>query len=1608
MAVLSPCFDKIPLSAKDKSFLEKRIKDLQDQKIPDPEIRAAKELQHNNLDDLHNLYHEIGLTGYKNSIQSPKIENHESQSNSKGDAQEKTGIQETPNETGSKSEAVKEGDVKTADRAGETPAPSTSEEKPRVKPYDSPDAIKGYRPDEIMHFNQGRDNNRVTLITDPHVKEDYSFESRKRKEMNGGLGVPFKHILKDIAKAFRAGEGKDVIVDLRKIDLTQPLDKILQELKPKDSEVKPTPEVKKEPKLSPKQKQINDLNDKIAQHNAMKTTSGEAGAPKRALLNEIKIELPEGLHLKVSQNSRSILGIYNEAGQRQQSRSEITNRSEQPFDKNVYRPETIDFVNHLSSDPINSIGLDVQTVDGRSMSQAQLQSAFKDIADGKDTVGAKQIYDAVEQMHEKGMVDIRNPSNGETIGIPIKEFTEEMKKPLEPLTDDQITALNTELGNDAFHTIFSDAFNDFENNDNGQHSTATAETEQPANGSATDNKEKTGANSQNSADNQKLRSEQEPPGTGKTTEGPIGDEEPGATGVKKAVIAAEREAEGKSPIENQLRRDFGDVLDNAKKLIKNNGSSFVLALKTTIDKYLRPLTAEETVALSLRKAELNNEAKEFSQNVIDAINSGNKGDELTARTRLTQIEIERDNIDRIATRTNYEKGLSLAINKLLIQDDYSAAKIIHEANALTAKGEITPEQKAKFEDLAQKLADAQKLLEEHQQRIAHLEAENKIKEMAKESPPDKFKEKKDKIRAERKNLIDEFKKEVKGKEGEEGGPVRQGIALTDKMAVIIAKLARNYVEDGIVSLHEIVSHIIDDLKEHAPGLDEENVRNSISGYGRPTKSTRTELTRKMDDLRKQAELVTKIEDLGKGKELIKNERKLSQWSNEVQKLQAELDKIIESQKPPKEAKELKVKLKVERTAEETKIIRLEKELSDLQKGIARQTSPKSEDSQKAKELKDQIFEAKKNLGLIRAKETNLPKLAGEIADKKLENRKKQVQKQIDELNRKIKESDFSKKQKASPIPPDAELNNLNDEKKKLLTGLKDAMIAAGIDPYQEKALHAFKTRMENQRDELKRKLKEKDFSPEEKKTFKRDPEGDKLQAEVNGYKKDIRKEMKKIEQDQRPKWLKTMDFLAKWRRAVLLSSVTTLGKLTSAAAERSIISPIEELAGSIIHFIPGLHQISLAAPREGGLINLAAERKAAKVWFQKNTLVEMGKELKGKGTLELLYGKENDLPDTALDWFGRVHGALKTPAKIAEFERSLKKRSDWADRNGFDVNDPVIHASLEAQAMIDAKRSIFQQKNILTNKWNQLIESLGQGSSSEKFTADVLKTFLPIVSVPTNYVWESTSYAVGALKVIPSVIKAIHSGVQSLHPDEADFVMRALKKQSLGLAVMALGYFASGSVGGYYTGKRKEGDLKAGDVVMFGVHLPHWMLHAPLIEMLQIGATLRRVNDDYGKKGKPGGGEAAGLATVKGLYGQVPFFASAGGFGNAIESGKSLEGFAGEFVKSFVVPPTVQSVAKSGIPFTPYKGDVDAAGNEVERKPQTFLQHIEAGVPGLRETVPTPEQVAEQKFQEHEQAKFDKNGVPEEERADLIQADREASEERKRKKAEKEAGPIEP
>ena len=132
---------------------------------------------------------------------------------------------------------------------------------------------------------------------------------------------------------------------------------------------------------------------------------------------------------------------------------------------------------------------------------------------------------------------------------------------------------------------------------------------------------------------------------------------------------------------------------------------------------------------------------------------------------------------------------------------------------------------------------------------------------------------------------------------------------------------------------------------------------------------------------------------------------------------------------------------------------------------------------------------------------------------------------------------------------------------------------------------------------------------------------------------------------------------------------------------------------------------------------------------------------------------------------------------------------------------------------------------------------------------------------------------------------------KDLTPDHKDYIMRALKKQSVGAAFIAMGYLNPNMFGGYYSGKRKDQDLKAGDVVIGGFHLPHWMMHTPLIEMLQLGATLRRSNDAGVAKGEAPS-KLAGIPNVlKGISKQIPFIGGTERVSKAIESADQSKTF---------------------------------------------------------------------------------------------------------------------
>ena len=421
---------------------------------------------------------------------------------------------------------------------------------------------------------------------------------------------------------------------------------------------------------------------------------------------------------------------------------------------------------------------------------------------------------------------------------------------------------------------------------------------------------------------------------------------------------------------------------------------------------------------------------------------------------------------------------------------------------------------------------------------------------------------------------------------------------------------------------------------------------------------------------------------------------------------------------------------------------------------------------------------------------------------------------------------------------------------------------------------------------------------------------------------------------------KGMDWLHGWHRFAILSGIPSLGKIGTAALTRGVVTRAENVVGKVLSKVPGISYIAKGAPREGGF-SAKAEAKAFTTWFDKMTREDIREVMKtGKGELDYLYGDGKRYEERVPAWmevFGKLHAAIKLVPKRAEFFRSLEMRTENALKNGQDIKDPIIQEAIGVAAYNDASRAIFMQENPITDAYKSGVNNL---EKKLPILASGLKFMFPIIKVPTNYVAEESSYMIGGLKAL----YALRNGVKDLTPDQKDYFMRALKKQSIGIAFMFLGYANPNVFGGYYSGKRKEDELEAGDIQLFGKDVPHWMTHTPLLEMLQVGATMRRAHDAGIQKGEEPS-KLSGVGTIfKGQLGQVPFYTGAQRAIRAFDSqnvdnfGKWIFGMA----ESITTPQLIQNIAD---------WSDTKEGEKVKRTPDGFLEQLKSGVPGLRQTI---------------------------------------------------------
>lgn len=633
--------------------------------------------------------------------------------------------------------------------------------------------------------------------------------------------------------------------------------------------------------------------------------------------------------------------------------------------------------------------------------------------------------------------------------------------------------------------------------------------------------------------------------------------------------------------------------------------------------------------------------------------------------------------------------------------------------------------------------------------------------------------------------------------------------------------------------------------------------------------------------------------------------------------------------------------------------RLEKSIADLNAKL--ETGDLSTSGQKMnRPLPEDLEKLQLQRDEAKAKLEELRKTATEpTAEEMLKSKVESLNERIAERKAALESGDLAPEPTVvnRPLPP--ELEQAKQELEAVNRQIEEARKGTPRTP-EEIRLAATKNRLENSTEDYEARLANEDFSPQEKPTPVRlDEEGLRLKAANERAKQDFQTALIRDQLENRTAFEKAQDTFVKWRRGFLLSGPITLAKLTAAAVERGVFTPIEEAVGTVLP-----SALKANAPRQGGF-SVKAEAKAITSSFTKG-MADAAQTLKtGKSDLDVLYGHgpsgnvrvSDVIPRSMIDYFGSLHGALKAPIKRAEFERSLEKRTEYAIRQGVDVSDPMVQTRLSVEAYKDANRAIFMQDNVVTNAWNaglRLLEAkqkaTGQPSVPGKLISTTLRTLLPIVKVPTNIVAETFETATGFVTGSIKLAVALRKGLENLPPEQSDVIARELKKGSLGAAVIALGYFNADKVGGYYQQgeKRKPTDAKAGSILVFGHNVPSFLLHNPLLETLQLGATIRRVAEAKVKGAK--NGLATGVWTgALGLTEELPFVRTPIELAKVFDP-KERTYAEGELAKSFLVPQALDYVAR--------ETDTKANGEPQKRKPATVLQHVETGIPGLRQTVP--------------------------------------------------------
>lgn len=371
------------------------------------------------------------------------------------------------------------------------------------------------------------------------------------------------------------------------------------------------------------------------------------------------------------------------------------------------------------------------------------------------------------------------------------------------------------------------------------------------------------------------------------------------TGTKNAITSVEHAEMGRDPVIKQAFQDGPASIQAGKDAIAS-GEINPRALAVEIDTKPRIVSATERGALGVDRVTLKLAARQARNNILKAVDDGVTGPAVeTLRHQLTHAE------DQLATNTAalQKSGREWAASGRAMQvnlgEDYSIEETLDRARANKA-APLTDAERKQLEEATRQLDAINQTVEEQRNKIADLQAKMALgreKQLARSAARKQTRQELDNELA---SILADFQKNKNVSRGRTGGAVSLDAPIT------IAKVAKNRIRAGALTLEDVIDQTITILKEHMPGITERDVRDALIASNKEGKPY-NELGRRQGLIKNIASRENRVADLEAlkpgeyeapgPKEPVVEPKHIEDLKNRRALLQARIDQLIQAKKP---------------------------------------------------------------------------------------------------------------------------------------------------------------------------------------------------------------------------------------------------------------------------------------------------------------------------------------------------------------------------------------------------------------------------------------------------------------------------------------------------------------------------------------------------------------------------------------------------------------------------------------------------------------------------------------------------------------------------------------